>query len=1176
MKFMLNIVRVCAVVALATWALHAPMAAAATAKPQKNYGRLNFGFHAPTQLSAQVHGTTAVLKFGAPVTQSAESIRAALPGYVTKATLSPDKRTVTLTLSKPYRLRQFVSGNQVGVDLVGAPEKPTKPTMPEDKSSSTTSAGSKKPFTPPEDLSGDAAAAPTHEPTAESAPEEETHASAPQEAVSTGHSEPPPAKASSPKIIPKAAPKEIKKVEKAANKKPATKEKPTAKAVSAPTVPPAPTAAEKTAPADPMLSTKPAPHTPEAPVLSTKHTTEAPVSAPQAPAEETAILTTKHTPAPHAEKPPTPDTPPKEAPAPEEHAAAETPSHAPPTPSTPGAPFVVSAHHDEHETTLTFPWSERTGAAVFKRARDIWVVFSRQQDVNLPLLRSLMPKQVINVTQYAYKGNTVLRLVTDGSLQPRAALAKSGYGWEVTLGTSAPAPVIDTPLSTDTLESTTRLILAVFDVSTPLRFFDPSVGDQLIIVPAFENGRGIGTERNFPEFSLFASTQGIAIASKRPDLATHQTRSGLILSTNDGLALSDTLPRAAGTPPTSESNGGVMIPYGQWFVPVEKFRDTLAERQMAVGTASEASKADAWMGLVKLHMAHDDCASAGGLLNLIAEKFPDYYRTKKLALLSAACNVMKQRIPEAAADLAAPELAESEEAILWREVVALYAAPLSTAQAIQKSVEHASPTAATPASSSSQAAANDSGKPEDAEDGSAAPSTPAVANKPVFHYLKFNKKFIRYYPPRMRQQLTVIAADAYMEDGQIEKATAAYDALMRDSIGQPVKLNAEYALALAYDKKGDHATAIATLDTLGAQVENPYIAARARYMATMLRYEQKKITGEEAADAIENNRMRWRGDALERQMLMSLVGIYSDLKHYDEVLRTKKALLDAFPNDPQTLKISGEMAELFENIFLGDMADEMEPLKALSLFYEFRDLTPLGEKGDHIIQRLADRLAALDLLERATQLLEHQIKFRTTASARSQVGARLALLHLLNQRPQEALSVLEVTNYGGNSPELQIQRQQLTAEALMKLNKNDEALGVINNDTTKAGALLRMEILWAMQDWPSIANHAEDILGARPNLTDPLTPQETEVLLKLALAYTFEGDYTQLRYLRDYYASLIPDTAYKQIFDYITNDTTPLDPEDFAVVAQQISHTEGFLGTFKEKIAAGKLSEAVK
>ena len=84
------------------------------------------------------------------------------------------------------------------------------------------------------------------------------------------------------------------------------------------------------------------------------------------------------------------------------------------------------------------------------------------------------------------------------------------------------------------------------------------------------------------------------------------------------------------------------------------------------------------------------------------------------------------------------------------------------------------------------------------------------------------------------------------------------------------------------------------------------------------------------------------------------------------------------------------------------------------------------------------------------------------------------------------------------------------------------------------------------------------------------------MLLKLALGYTFEGDTVQLRYLRDYYSGLIPDNSYKQIFDYITNDTTPLDPEDFNMVAKQISHTESFLDQFKKKIAAGNLSETIK
>ena len=254
----------------------------------------------------------------------------------------------------------------------------------------------------------------------------------------------------------------------------------------------------------------------------------------------------------------------------------------------------------------------------------------------------------------------------------------------------------------------------------------------------------------------------------------------------------------------------------------------------------------------------------------------------------------------------------------------------------------------------------------------------------------------------------------------------------------------------------------------------------------------------------------------------------------------------------------------------------MPPLKALSLFYEFRDITPLGEKGDQVIQNLADRLAKFDLIDRATQLLDHQIKFRVGGEQRSRIGARLALLHLLNREPKEALAALEATNYGENNTELKIQRQQLNADALSRLGRHEEAISMLFNDTTKTGTLLRLDVLWAMKDWPNVVNRAEDILSTRPNLTATLTPEETEVLLKLALAYNFQSDYTQLRYLRDYYSGLIPDTAYKQVFDFITNDTAPLDSEDFSMIAKQISNTETFLTTFRTKIANGKLSDTIK
>ena len=1161
-----NRLRLCGYLALVWMMAFSAHAASIEATPHKGYGRINFAFAEPARLKASMTGSTALLNFDKPVSQSPEEIKASLPGYVRNVTLSPDKHSVTLTLSKPYRLRQFVSGNSVGIDLVGDPDE-ASPAATKDAS---------KPVEPP--------------PVAAEKP-------APKPATKTEK-----------KPIPTVKPA----AKEAPKKKPATAEKPKEVATK-----PAPKAVEKPAHAtSPEVHTPPtsiaaAAHTEDA-LLTTKHVAPAapiaPAAKPTTPTAADAMLTTKAAPtqpsaapppapttAPAAQTPPPPAThvdakedddtataPAEKKPTAEPQAASVPPAatevkpvESKPAPSKAKGPFLVTTKTANGETTLNFPWRDRTGAAVFRRDDDIWIVFSEARDMNVALLRTIMPKHVVNVMQYAYPGATVLRILTDGTMYARADQAKGNYGWDVTLSNKATAPSQDVTITTDSMEDTTRLLLGIFDVSTPVRFFDPTVGDMLIIVPSFENGRGVVNERNFPEFSLLASNLGLAIATPRADLSTKQSRSGFIIDGKAGLAVSKNLPMMPGIAPILGANlrSGVMIPYDQWYVPDDQVRDTETSRLHEIASATKAGKPDAMLELVKLYLVQGRGMEASGVISIIGSDFPQYYATNKLALLSAASHIMQYRPEEAAKDLEAPELAEVDEAMLWREVVALYAPPPTTAQNAQNAIEAAEhpndSVANTPTPPAPAAAPGATPAPAPAP-------VPVAAAKPVFHFLKYNKTYIHLYPPRIRQRLATIAADSYLEDGQEEKALATFDTLMHDDILGPVKGDAEFTLGTVAAKKGQVDEAHKAFARLMKQTDDRRLAIRARYADAMLSYQKGKLSGEETAEILENARVGWRGDALERSILNSLIDIYTDAKRYDALLRTYKAILDGFSNDPEMLAISGQMGDLFERIFLDGLADEMEPLKALSLFYEFRELTPVGDKGDKIVQKLADRLAAIDLLDRATQLLENQVKFRSTGEARSQIGARLALLHLLNHQPQEALTVLEVTNFGDNKPELQVQRQELTAEALSKVGKNEEALGVISNDTSKPGAMLRLDILWAMQDWPNVVNHAEDILGARPNLTQPLTTEETAVLLKLALGYAFEGDYIQLRYLRDYYSNLIPDTAYKKIFDFITNDTTPLDPEDFAMLAKQISHTESFLDTFKSKIAAGKLSEAIQ
>src|SRR5262249_23658735 len=155
--------------------------------------------------------------------------------------------------------------------------------------------------------------------------------------------------------------------------------------------------------------------------------------------------------------------------------------------------------------------------------------------------------------------------------------------------------------------------------------------------------------------------------------------------------------------------------------------------------------------------------------------------------------------------------------------------------------------------------------------------------------------------------------------------------------------------------------------------------------------------------SLETLAMTWRGDTTEVRTLQLLSSMYADLGRYRDALMVSRAATKIQPNSEPSRQMQDAASGLFAEIFLSPKGEDLPPVDALALFYEFSELTPIGRRGDELIRRLADRLVTVDLLDQAAELLQYQIDRRLDGAARAQVASRLAMVYLMNRKPDRAI-----------------------------------------------------------------------------------------------------------------------------------------------------------------------------
>jgi hypothetical protein len=281
-----------------------------------------------------------------------------------------------------------------------------------------------------------------------------------------------------------------------------------------------------------------------------------------------------------------------------------------------------------------------------------------------------------------------------------------------------------------------------------------------------------------------------------------------------------------------------------------------------------------------------------------------------------------------------------------------------------------------------------------------------------------------------------------------------------------------------------------------------------------------------------------------------------------------KMAVTSFPGAQLAREILDEMNMVFRGLYLDGGADPMSPIKALSLYYDFRELTPVGRLGDEMIRKLADRLIAVDLLDKAAEILAHQIDKRLTGAARAQVAAKLAAVHMMNRQPQEALEVIRRTRQAVLPGALLLRRRMLEARALTEVGLARQAIDLLGDFTGPEVERVRADALWKSEDWQLAGESYERLLEAAAVRDRPVTDDERIDVMRSAIAYSMADDKFGLARFREKFAAKMAQTPDASAFDAVTMtiDRRTLQFRNLAKAVASIDTLDRFLGDFRKSL----------
>jgi tetratricopeptide (TPR) repeat protein len=770
--------------------------------------------------------------------------------------------------------------------------------------------------------------------------------------------------------------------------------------------------------------------------------------------------------------------------------------------------------------SLSFTWANPAGAAVFRRGDDVWVVFDAAANLDVSKApRGL--KQFGDIATFKGADYSALRIKAPRGVPVFAT--SEGATWTIAFGPGAQNQPTTVRLARDGSSGPALLQAAVAGATRIVRIKDPEAGDTLDVVTALGPPKGLPSRRDYVQMAFLPSVQGLAVESKVDDLTFSREGDLVRIGRGAGLTLSpawaarEQAQSAMGSPSAAAMPGLVDETWSK----VGEGGFLARYNSLLTAASNEAQDrqgpTEARMALARFLVGSELSFEAIGVLNDSARARPELLENPEFRGLRGVARVMARRYKEAETDFSSPVLADDPSSALWRSHIAVQLAQWTEAR--------------------------------------------AQFGRGVEAFAQFS--------PAWKARFARGDAQAALALGDVAGADARIRLALMDKTDALEECATRLVQARVIEAQGHKDRALRMyLALAGAPAES--LSAPAQLRATQIRLETGKISQNDAAKVFDGLRYRWRGDATELETIRALGQLYLGQGRYREALEALRSAGARLPDLPQAMQLSADLTSAFRTLFLDGLADGLEPVQALALFYDFKDLTPVGSDGDLMVRKMVRRLVDVDLLSQAEELLKYQIDNRLDGVPKAQVATDLATIYLMDRKPEQALQTINNSRTTALPRALMDTRRVLEARGWAGVGRYDSALEILDKDVSPEANDLRAEISWKKKDWAAAGPLFEKQLGERWKNAAPLSSEDEGKLLRAGVAYSLASDEAALSRLDQRYSAFYEQAHNPEALRIALSGEPSghLGVSDFSRVSADSEAFSGWVAKMKKRLRA--------